>query len=326
MPISPSTPILSNHPKRQKIYQDLLTLSIKEALPLSKIVKAGEQLMRQARLHHHFFGDLSLYQTSLHLALFALSLPYDYQNKKQLNILLNQEHAAKIIEIFERRIAERLPVEYITHEATYLDYLFYVNEHVLVPRSIMNTRFQDFLTMVTWQNGRVLDLCTGSGCIGISLALLQPNIKVDLADISSDALIVADINIKKFNLEQRVQTIHSDLFEQITQTYDLIITNPPYVSIKDYQNTPIEFKKEPKLALESGQDGLDIIREIFKKAKKYLSPEGLLIAEVGYASAKLIKREYKKIPLTWFAYRRPNGKESWLGMDGIFLCHAKDLP
>lgn len=319
--------LLSSQPTRQAAYQQFIYATQLQKLTLFELAKQAEKLMRKAKLHHHFFGDFSLYQTTLHLCLFALSLPYEYQNQALLNKILTPEEILKIIPVIERRIAERIPVEYITHEAKYLDFDFYVNEHVLVPRSIMSYRFKDFLKQTHWQNYRVLDLCTGSGCIGISLALLAPNIAVDLVDISSEALKVANINIKKHNLENRVTAIQSNLFENLNNNkYDLIITNPPYVSKKDYQRTPIEFKNEPKIALESGNDGLDIVHQIFKQAKHYLNPEGLLIAEVGYASAKLIKKQYKKIPLTWFSYRRPNGKESWLGMDGTFLCEAKNLP
>ncbi len=318
---------LSNQPKRQAAYQRFVYDSQMQNLTVREFAKRAEKLMRKSKLHHHFFGDFSLYQTSLHLCLFALSLPYEYNNLVILNKILKPEEVLQIIPLIERRIAERIPVEYITHEAKYLDHQFYVNEHVLVPRSIMNTRFKDFLNMCAWQNYRVLDLCTGSGCIGISLALLNPNVTVDLVDISPEALEVANINIKKHILENRVTAIHSNLFENLNNhKYDLIITNPPYVSAKDYQKTPTEFKNEPKIALESGKDGLDIVHQIFAQAKHYLNPEGLLIAEVGYASAKLIKKQYKKIPLIWFSYRRPNGKESWLGMDGTFLCKAKDLP
>lgn len=314
--------LISLEAKRQLAYQALMQRSLIGKLSLAYLAQSGAKLMQKAKLHAHFFGDGSLYQTSLHLAFFGLSLPYDYQD---LEKILLPEQTLKILYIFERRIAKRIPVEYITHQATYLSHDFYINQHVLVPRSIMSTRFQDFLTLCTWQNYRVLDLCTGSGCIGISLALLHPNLIIDLVDISAEALAVANINIQKHGLTHRVKTIQSNLFQNVASKYDLIITNPPYVSTKDYQNTPLEFKNEPTIALEAGKDGLKLIHPILSQAKPYLNPEGLLIAEVGYASAKLIKKHYKNIPLTWFKYRRPNGKESWLGMDGTFLCQAKDL-
>lgn len=318
---------ISSDIKRQATYENLIQQSKAAELSLYNLAKTTEKLMRKANLHHHFFGDLTLYQTALHLALFALSLPYEYENKALLNKLLSENETRSILNLIEIRIAKRIPVAYITHETKYLGHSFYINEHVLVPRSIMNTRFQDFLGMATWQNYRVLDLCTGSGCIGISLALFHSNIQVDLVDLSPEALKVADINIHKFHLENRVKTIQSDFFDNLAgQKYDLIISNPPYVSTKDYNRTPEEYKNEPQMALESGNDGLDIVHRMLAQAKKYLNPEGLLIAEVGYASAKLIKKKYKKIKFTWYPYRRPDGTTSWLAMDGTFLCRARDLP
>jgi ribosomal protein L3 glutamine methyltransferase len=317
---------ISTDPKRELAYQALVNASSIGNLKLAELLKIAQKLMRKAKLHSHFFGDGTLYQTALHLALFSLNLPYEYNNKNFLDKTLSQTETLAILNCIETRIARRIPIAYITHETRYSNYVFYVNEHVLVPRSIMNTRFEDFLKMVQWQNYRVLDLCTGSGCIGISLALLHPGITVDLVDISPEALEVAHINIQKYQLENRVQPIQSNLFENLNTKYDLIITNPPYVSEKDYEKAPEEFKQEPKIALTASQDGLGIIDKIVNQAKNYLNPEGLLIAEVGYLSAKLIKKQYKKIPLTWYGYRRPDGSQSWLAMDGIFLCHAKDLP
>ncbi len=227
-----------------------------------------------------------------------------------------------------------MPVEYITNESYYLGRPFYVNKDVLVPRSLMNTRFSDFLRSAIWKNYRVLDLCTGSGCIGISLALLNDQIRVDLADISNDALAVALVNIKKYGLTSRVKCIQSDLFQDIEDQYDIIISNPPYVPLNEYYQQPIEVRNEPEIALKAGIDGLEIIDKIIINSKSYLNPNGLLIAETGYPAAKRLKQKYPTIPFQWFKYRHPSGKESlldkfcqWIGyLDSIFLCKAKDLP
>ncbi|MBV8803278.1 MAG: HemK family protein methyltransferase, partial [Gammaproteobacteria bacterium] len=169
--------------------------------------------MRKAKLHPHFFGNNSLLETAQYLTFYSLQLPFEYNNKVYLNLKITAQKAEKIIILFEKRISERIPVEYLTHEAYYLGNTFFVNENVLIPRSIMNTRFKDFLAGISWENHHVLDLCTGSGCIGISLALLHPFIKVDLVDISPKALEVASINIQKYSLQDRVRCIQSDLFE-----------------------------------------------------------------------------------------------------------------
>ncbi len=147
-----------------------------------------------------------------------------------------------------------------------------------------------------------------------------------MADISHAALEVAHVNINKYSLNDRVRCIRSDLFDNIQNKYDLIITNPPYVSISEYQKCPEEFKNEPKIALESGKDGLDILHKILSQAKKYLNKNGSLIAEVGFPAAKLLKKKYPRILFKWFKYRRPNGKESIFGMHGVFLCKRSDLP
>lgn len=312
---------LSENSKRNKSYVRFLDSCRKGEKTVEDIIALGSKLMRKASLHHHFFQDLSLKTTAFHLAQFALKPAV-----KNLDDKLTELEAEQILKVFEKRIAMRIPVEYITHEADYLGYSFYVNENVLVPRSLMNTRFEDFLRNISWENYRVLDLCTGCGCIGITLALLKPELIVDLADISSLALEVAQENINRYSLNERVKCIQTDVFENIQGPYDLIITNPPYVPKREYESSPKEFKSEPKIALEAGKTGLDIINKIILQAKNYLNPNGVLIAEVGFTTAKRIKKAFPCVPFKWFKYRRPSGKESWLGMHGVFLCEQKDLP
>ena len=145
-------------------------------------------------------------------------------------------------------------------------------------------------------------------------------------EISPEALDVAKINVKKYWLEDRVKCIQSDLFDNIHQKYDLIITNPPYVSKKEYQQSAEEFKTEPKIALEAGEDGLAIVRKILAQAKQHLNPNGTLIAEVGPSAATFIKKQYPHIKFQWFKYRKPSGKESFFGGHGVFLCQASALP
>lgn len=290
------------------------------AMTVDDLIKLGCRLMKKHKLHHHFFRDRSLEAAAQCLTYHALHIHSHHKNDK-----VSSAQVAAAIALFEKRVNERLPVEYITNEADYLGRSFYVNENVLIPRSIMNTRFSDFLKEVSWQNRTVLDLCTGSGCIGITLALIEPTIHVDLADISEKALDVAKINIDRYGLQDRVRCIQSDVFSNINKTYDLIITNPPYVTIKDYNRAPPEFKKEPKMALEAGEDGLDIINIIIQQAKAYLNPTGLLIAEVGSPAVKVLKKKYPHIRFKWLKYRPPNGKESFFAEPGIFQCTREDL-
>lgn len=303
---------------RQKSYAAFLKIASRDKACVNDIVRLGAKLMSKQKMHHHFFGDHSWLATAQALVTYALG-EKDPQDK------ITSQECLSIFALFEKRIANRMPVEYILEQAQYCGHSFYVNESVLVPRSIMNARFQEFLNRISWENYRVLDLCTGSGCIGISLALMNSRIQVDLADISLEALDVAQANIEKHGLQKRVRCIQSDCFENIYGQYDLIITNPPYVSIEEYVQTPEEFKKEPKIALESGVEGLDVVHVILSEAKNYLNPKGVLIAEVGPPAAKRLKKHYPKVRFKWFKYKRANGRISWFSSPGVFLCHKEDL-
>jgi len=307
---------------KAKQYSDFLKKARTRAVTVDDIIHFGYKLMKKYKLHAHFFADNSLLSTAKYLVDYGLANINEYQNEG----VLTQAVIYKIFTLFEQRIAQRIPVEYITKEAEYLGFKYYVNEHVLVPRSIMNTRFIDFLNNMTWYNHRVLDLCTGSGCIGLTLALLESSIKVDLADISLEALEVAQSNIHRYNLSHRVHCVNTNLFDSIIGKYDLIISNPPYVSSDEYQKIPEEFKAEPKIALEAGKDGLDIVHRMLAQAKQYLNPNGVLIVEVGFSAAKRIKKQYPHIHFEWFKYRKPNGRVSLFSMDGVFLCRYADLP
>ncbi len=322
--MSTFVPKLSENLKREKVYIGFLSRCAQKQASLGDVIQMGYRLMRRARLHHHFFKDYRLLSTAEYLAYHALT-------KIRANQHLNNHHrltaeeATHIIRLFEKRIAERMPVAYITHEADYCGRSFFVNQDVLVPRSIMSTRFQDFLQDIHWENYRVLDLCTGSGCIGITLALLNPKITVDLLDVCPKALAVAKINIDKHGLKDRVRCIQSHLFENVQEKYDLIISNPPYVSCQEYNSSPAEFKNEPKMALESGEDGLNILHAILAQAKHYLNTQGVCIVEVGFTAAKRLKKKYPSVPFKWFSYRKPNGKEPLFAMDCVFLCRQADF-
>jgi ribosomal protein L3 glutamine methyltransferase len=320
--------------KRERQYKKFLETCSNNTVTVEDIACFGAKLMRKANLHPHFFMDRSFKSAALYLTFFSLNLAYEYKNSAYLNQIITHTDAEKILTLFEKRISDRIPVEYVTEEAYYLERPFYVNQHVLVPRSVMNTRFVDFLDMAKWENYRVLDLCAGSGCIGITLALLNSKIQVDLVDISADALAVAEKNIKKYSLEDRVNCIQSDLFQNIQGKYDMIISNPPYVSDAEYKYQPAEIKNEPSIALKAGATGLYFINKIIAQSKSYLNPNGTLIVETGYYTGKQVKKHYPKLKIQWFKYRHPSGKKSildliiqWTGyLDSVFLCKAKDLP
>lgn len=343
MPPAESNLILSQNKKRNHAYLLFLNLCRARQGLVKDVVRLGQVLMRKEKLYHHFFADHSLRAVAAYLAFFSLKFPHEYDNPAYLNRSLSEEEARAILSLFERRIAERIPLAYLTQEAVYLGRSFHVNEQVLVPRSLMNTRFDEFLARTPWQNYRVLDLCAGSGCIGISLALMNPHLQVDLADISPEALKVAAINVERFALGSRVNCIESDLFSRINGKYDLIITNPPYVSDYEYKWQPPEIKREPALALKGGVDGLALVNRILVEAKEYLNPGGILVAEVGYEAARRLKWRYPHVGLEGLCYKKPpeTGKQGilrkisrwsdlpfeWSGLlDGVVLGVREQLP
>lgn len=312
---------LSENPDRNITYKAFLESCQAKTVTVNDIIHLGFTLMIKEKVFHHYFGDHSLFTTAEYLTYHVLKNSF-----KKLSDKISSTEALEIIKLFERRISERIPVAYITNETYFCGYQFYINGNVLVPRSIMVSRFHDFLSQIKWDNHQVLDLCTGSGCIGITLALLNTELKVDLLDISEKALEVAQINIQNHNLNQRVKCIQGDLFCNIQTKYDLIISNPPYVSTFDYMKSEEEFKNEPKIALEAGIEGLDIINRILIQAKQHLNPHGVLIVEVGIPAAKLLKIKYPFIRFKWFKHRHFDGKEQFFGGHCIFLCKQNDLP
>ena len=246
----------------------------------------------------------------------ALYLPLD-SGARALDARLTHSEKQRALEYLERRVTERVPAPYITGEAWFAGLRFAVDERVLVPRSpfaeLIEREFRPWLTAAP---ERILDLCTGSGCIGIACALAFPDAEVDLVDISPAALEVADGNIAAHRLERRVRTLESDLFEALDQAYDLIVCNPPYVDADDYADLPDEYRCEPELALAAGVDGLDVVRRVLRDAPDWLEDEGLLFVEVGNSAAALEDR-FPDVGFTWVELER--------GGDGIFVFSREEL-
>jgi len=317
---------LSLDSRRASRYQSFLDSLDEAPVSLMQLVRFGSELMSASDLHdHHFeFSSDPIWATSRHLALHALRMPLSVDSDRQLSLPVSRAQALRVLRLFEKRIVERMPAAYITGQARYLGNTFYVNRHVLVPRSAMTFRLRRYLASTTWRNHRVLDLCAGSGCIGISLALMNPRIRVDLVDVSARALAVAKTNIQRFSLGRRVRCIRSDVFDAVNDKYDLIVTNPPYVSTTEYAALPREFMHEPKIALECGSDGLDVVHRILARAGRHLNPSGKLYAEVGATAVKHIRAAYPHVRFRWQAYMRPDGTVSkggprifWLDRPGL---------
>jgi len=261
-------------------------------------------------------GTDNAWDEAVTLVCAALHLPLD-SGGQVLDARLTTTEKGAVLDRFERRIDERKPAPYITGEAWFAGLRFRVDERVLVPRSPFAELIErEFRPWLPYTPERILDLCAGSGCIGIACALAFPDAEVDLADLSVDALEVADLNIVRHRLERRVRAIESDLFEDLEQAYDLIVCNPPYVDADDYAEMPQEYRWEPELALAAGVDGLDVVRRILRDAPDWLEDEGMLFVEVGNSAAALEER-YPEIAFTWVDLER--------GGDGILVFSREEL-
>jgi ribosomal protein L3 glutamine methyltransferase len=264
-------------------------------------------------------GSAEAFDEAAYLILHTLKLPLD-KLEPFLDARLLQEEVLQVLNVIERRVSERVPAAYITNEAWLGSYNFYVDERVLVPRSFIAELIpHQFSPWVADPDSveNVLELCTGSGCLAIMLADAFPNATVDAVDISKDALAVAEHNIRDYKLNGRVNPIESDLYENVPfKKYDLIITNPPYVNSDSMGKLPPEYLREPQIALAGGEDGMDLVRKIVDGAAERLSPEGVLVVEIGnereYAEAA-----FGQLGLTWLT--------TSIGDDAVFLLTAEQL-
>lgn len=287
-----------------------------QAQTLRDFILLSERRFRQAKLYFGHGTDNALDEAAW-LVSSALTIPFsDLDTHAERH--LTEAEQKKLSELVETRIMTRKPLAYLLHEAWFAGLKFYVDERVLVPRSLIGEfirdRFQPWIDPQPVR--RILDLCTGSGCIAIAAAIAYPDAQVDAADISIDALDVARINIRQHQLVERVRPVQSDLFRSLSGHYDLIITNPPYVDHADMAALPKEYRHEPSLALASGELGLDAIVQILARAAQNLTPEGVLVAEVGN-SCMALRKNFSEVPFKWLT--TASGDES------VFLLTAAQL-
>ena len=245
-------------------------------------------------------GSDNAHDEAAYLILHTLHLPLDML-EPYLDAALLADEKTELLGKLRERIEQRIPVAYITQHARQGDFDFYVDERVIVPRSFIYELLGEPLS--PWIEypelvHRALDLCTGSGCLAIQMAHHYPTADIDAVDISLDALEVAAVNVEDYGLEDRINLIHTDLFEGLEGTYDLIVSNPPYVDAESVAELPPEYLHEPEEALGSGEDGLDATRQIILQAAKFLNPRGVLLVEIGH-NRDVLEAAYPELPFTW---------------------------
>ncbi|MEQ1661438.1 MAG: 50S ribosomal protein L3 N(5)-glutamine methyltransferase [Thiobacillus sp.] len=250
-----------------------------------------------------FFGHGSdnAFDEAAYLILHTLHLPLDRLDPF-LDASLTHSESEAVQAIVERRVRERVPAAYLTHQAWLAGQSFYVDERVIVPRSFIAELLSEQLAPWVEDPEAIhdaVDICTGSGCLAILMAHAFPEAAVDAVDISKDALDVAKKNVADYGLQDRVRLMQSDLMKKLKdKTYDLIVTNPPYVNAPSMKALPLEYQCEPELALASGKDGLDHIRTLLADAPAHLNSGGLLIAEIGH-NRDALEAAFPDLPFIW---------------------------
>jgi ribosomal protein L3 glutamine methyltransferase len=265
-------------------------------------------------------GSASAYDEAAYLILHVLHLPLD-RLEPFLDARLTVSEREQVLDVIRRRATEKIPAAYITREAWLGDFSFYVDERVIVPRSFIAELLRERLSPWIEQPDDIqsaLDLCTGSGCLAILLAHAFENAQIDAVDISLDALEVAQKNVADYHLQDRISLIQSDLFAALSgHRYDLIVSNPPYVTAASMASLPAEYQHEPHGALAGGTDGLDVIRRIIQESARLLTDQGLLIVEIGH-NREILEEVFPNIPFTWL--------ETSGGDELVFLLARDQLP
>jgi ribosomal protein L3 glutamine methyltransferase len=284
---------------------------------VASVLARSTRRLARARLHYGH-GTASARDDAAALLWHVMGLPSPAADAVyRRRVPAAAERALQLL--LQRRISERMPVVYLTQRCWFAGLPMYVDQRVLIPRSpiaeLIERRFAPWIEPKRVH--RILDLGTGSGCIAVACARAFTRARVDAVDVSADALAVARINIRRHRLSRRVQALQSDQFSGLDgASYDIIVSNPPYVPRQQLARLPAEYRHEPRLALEAGADGLQFARSILREAPAHLNPGGILIVEVG-DSERALRRAYPRLPFTWLAFERGGG--------GVFVIQREQL-
>ncbi len=289
--------------------------AVAELATLRDLIRWGASQFNAAGLHFGHGTDNALDEAAYlvaHAVHFSPVIPPNL-----LDTRTTTEERKRAVALLRRRTEERLPAPYLVNEAWFCGMPFYVDERVLVPRSpiaeLIEERFAPWVEPAAV--GSILDMCTGSGCIAIACAHAFPEARVVGADLSSDALDVAERNAELLGAE--LEWVRSDLFADLgVERFDIIVSNPPYVDAAEMAALPAEYRHEPALALAAGEEGLDLAIRLLREARDHLNPAGILIVEVG-ASQPALEAAFPEVPFTWLEFER--------GGDGVFLLTAEQV-
>ena len=289
-------------------------------MTLIDLITAQSARLKQAGVSFGH-GTGNAFDEAAWLVLWSLGLPMDALEAKAKNALTADEQATAEA-LITKRIETRQPAAYLTHEAWLQNVPFYVDERTIVPRSFIAELLADGEnagTLDAWLSDttrRVLDLCTGSACLAVIAAMAYPEVTVDAADVSEDALAVARINVEQHKLGKRIALLQSDLLTAVRGPYDLILCNPPYVNSQSMQGLPPEYRAEPALALAGGEDGMDLIRKILREAPTHMTVDAVLVLEIGNERAHF-EHAFRRLEVAWL--------ETSAGEDQVLLVSRESL-
>ncbi|PJG82741.1 50S ribosomal protein L3 N(5)-glutamine methyltransferase [Caviibacterium pharyngocola] len=308
---------MSRHTFNQALIDTIIADNVSNSLhSIQDFLRWTYSTFNRAELYYGHGYD-NAWDEAQQLVLCGLQLPPDIPSEFYQSHLTQSEKES-LISLVIARIEQRIPVAYLINSAWFCGLEFYVDERVIIPRSPISALIQEgFAGLLKNSPRRILDMCTGSGCIAIACAERFPQAEVDAVDLSLEALNVAEINIERHNLLHRVYPLQSDLFADLpADQYDLIVTNPPYVDEEDLDDMPEEFHYEPEMALGLGTDGLVITKKILATAADYLTDDGVLVCEVGNSMVHLIE-QFPDLPFQWLELKN--------GGVGVFALSKADL-